>query len=219
MDEFLKSFADRYERWRTGGDFTISSKVIPVQVSIPGRQWVLPGKQLQQILKEARSFALADCTCRTHYHRCHKPREVCFLLDDASDKGVERNKARRISLEEAAGILDKADEHGLVHMTLYQPGGKIYAICSCCPCCCHDLQLLRQYHRGDLVARSDYLAVTDREQCTDCGRCINRCVFGARELRDGIVYYDPGACLGCGLCVSVCPSGATGMRERHAGIR
>ena len=214
MDEFLKSYADRYEQWRNEGDFTVSSRVIPVNESVTGRQWVLPAEQLLQILKEARSFALADCACRTHYRRCDRPREVCFLLDDLGDKSVERNKARRLSLAEAADVLKTADEHGLVHMTLYQPGRKIYALCSCCPCCCHDLQLLRQYHRTDLVARSDYIAITDRERCTDCGKCVDRCAFGSRELRDGRMHHDPGACLGCGLCVSVCPVKATGMQVR-----
>jgi NAD-dependent dihydropyrimidine dehydrogenase PreA subunit len=150
-----------------------------------------------------------------HYHRCDKPWEVCFLLDDLGDKSVERKRARRISLIEAAEVLKKADEHGLVHMTLYQPGRKIYALCSCCPCCCHDLQLLRQYHRTDLVARSDYIAMTDREQCTDCGKCVERCAFGARELQGGTLHYDPGTCLGCGLCVSVCPVNATVMQVRQ----
>jgi len=215
MDEFLKSFADKYERWRNKGDFTISSRVIPVNESVTVQQWVLPAEQMLRILKEARSYALADCACRTHYHRCDKPREVCFLLDELSDKNVERNKARRVSLAEADDVLKKADEHGLVHMSLYQPGSKIYALCSCCPCCCHDLQLLRQYHRTDLVARSDYIAVTNQEQCKDCGKCAERCAFGAREIRDGILRYDPGACLGCGLCVSVCPVEATMMQIRQ----
>lgn len=219
MDEFLKSYADKYERWQNEGDFIISSRVIPVFESVTGRPWVIPAEQALQVLKGARSFALADCACRTHYQRCDKPRKVCFLLDDFGDRGVERDTACRITLEKAAEVLRLADEHGLVHMTLYRPGGTIYALCNCCPCCCHDLQLMRRYHRTDLVARSDYIAVTDREQCTDCGRCIGRCAFGAREMRDGIMHYDPGACLGCGLCVSSCPAGATVMALRHTETR
>jgi Pyruvate/2-oxoacid:ferredoxin oxidoreductase delta subunit len=164
-----------------------------------------------EALESARSFALTNCVCRTHYKRCDGPREVCFLIDEISDRAVERNRARRITLAEASEVLKKADEHGLVHLTLYMPGGKIYALCSCCACCCHDLRLLRDFHRTDLVARSDYVAVTDPERCKNCGRCTVRCVFGARVLRDGSMEFYPEACLGCGLCVSACPEKATVM--------
>jgi ferredoxin len=214
MDEFLKSFSDKYDKWREEGDFEFSSKVIPVKESLVAQQWVLPSEQALEILKNARSFALADCICRTHYARCNKPREVCLLIDELSDKVVGHNKARRITFDEAAAVLKKADEHGLVHMTLHMPGRKIYALCSCCACCCHDLQLIQDYNRRDLVVRSDYIAVTDQKHCTGCGRCIERCVFGARALCDGVIEFDAKACLGCGLCVSICPEKATGMKER-----
>jgi len=214
MDSHLKSFADKYEKWRKEGDFDYSARVIPVRESLVSTPWILPGDQVLGVLRQARSFALADCLCRTHYARCDRPREVCLLIDELSDKVVKHGKARRITLAEAAEVLKKADEYGLVHMTLHMPGRKIYALCSCCSCCCHDLQLILEYGRRDLVARSDYLAVTERERCTGCGRCIDRCVFGARALRDGAMEYDAGACLGCGLCVSVCPEQATAMKER-----
>lgn len=214
MDAHLKSYADKYEKWRKQGDFTVASKVIPVNESFSARQWVLPTEQVLQVLKNARSFALTACLCRTHYGRCNRPREVCLLIDDLSDRAVEQNKARRITLDEASDVLKKADEYGLVHLTLYMPGNRIYALCSCCACCCHDLRLLLEYNRRDLVARSDYFAVTDRERCTDCGQCVDRCVFGARKVCGGILEYNPEACLGCGLCLSVCPENATTMKIR-----
>ena len=218
MDEFLKTYADRYEAWRSEGDFTFSSKVIPVKEALVAQQWVLPGEQVLQVLADARSIALTDCACRTHYSRCDRPRDVCLLTDERAERAVEHGKARRISLAEASGVVRKADEHGLVHLTLFMPGRKIYALCSCCPCCCHDLQLLLEHGRKDLVARSDYIAVTDRERCTDCGLCIERCPFGARSLHEGVMEFNAQACLGCGLCVSVCPESATEMRVREAGV-
>jgi ferredoxin len=214
MDDHLKEYADKYEQWRKQGDFTFSSKVIPVQESFSASQWVLPAIQVLQILEHARSFALTECRCRAHYGRCDRPRDVCFLIDEYSDKAVEQNRARRITIADASVILKKADKHGLVHLTLYMPGHRIYALCSCCSCCCHDLRLLKDFNRKDLVTRSDYVAVTDRERCTGCGKCVDRCMFVARGLRDGVLEYDPGSCLGCGLCVSVCPTEATEMQRR-----
>jgi len=214
MDDHLKEYVDKYQRWREQGDFTFSSKVIPVRESLAPSQWILPAGQVLEILKNARSFALTDCLCRSHYHKCDKPRDVCFLIDEYGDKAVAKNRARRISLADASEVLKKSDRHGLVHLTLYMPGHRIYALCSCCSCCCHDLRLLKEYDRKDLVIRSDYIAMTDRERCNNCGICIDRCMFDARALRDGVLEYNQGSCLGCGLCVSACPEQATTMQLR-----
>jgi ferredoxin len=214
MDEHLKEYVDKYAQWRKTGNFTVSSRVIPVQESFQPEQWVMPSDQVLTILKDSRSFALIDCVCRTHYNRCNKPKDVCMLTDDLADKAVSAGKAQRITLSEASERLKEADKHGLIHMTLYMPGHKIYALCSCCGCCCHDLQLLLNYKRTDLVARSDYLAETNNNLCTACGLCIERCVFGARKITDDTLSYESDRCLGCGLCVSVCPKQATVMRKR-----
>ncbi len=215
MDEYLKGYVDRYTEWRKTGNFSVSSRVIPVHESFQPEQWILPSEQVMKVLEEAGSFALIDCVCRTHYNRCDKPRDVCLILDDLADKAVASGKGRRLSLTEAAERLKEADKHGLIHMTLYMPGQKIYALCSCCSCCCHDLQLLLNYKRTDLIARSDYIAETDRSLCNSCGRCIDRCVFRARQIEDTTFSYDSEKCLGCGLCVSVCPEQATVMQKRQ----
>lgn len=214
MDEFLKGYGDKYDKWRKTGSFTVSSRVIPVRESFTPEQWVMPSDQVLTILKESRSFALIDCLCRIHYNRCDKPRDVCLLIDDLADKMVSSGKAKRLTLYEASERLKEADKHGLIHLALFMPGHKIYALCSCCACCCHDLQLVINYKRLDLIARSDYVAETDSGLCTSCGDCIERCVFGARKIIDDTLMYEPERCLGCGLCVSVCPTQATEMRKR-----
>ena len=145
--------------------------------------------------------------------------EVCFLLDDAADQAVGDRTAHYVSLEEAVCVLRQANERGLVHLTIYEPEHTVYAVCSCCSCCCHDLQFLRIYGRSDVIARSEYVAQTDVQTCTQCGVCVQRCVFGARLWQDGRLSYDAGACYGCGLCVTVCPVGATVLRPRPANIQ
>jgi|GEM_PF-3407227 len=110
MDDFLKSYVTKYDRWRQEGSFSFSSKIIPVNESISASQWILPSDQVLQILKDAESFALTDCICRTHYSRCENPREVCLLLNKRSDQAVEHNTARRISLADASEVLKEADK-------------------------------------------------------------------------------------------------------------
>ena len=214
-DEFLRERLDRYDRWLQDGGISYSAKVIPVSESIDGEQWVLPTEQAMEILRHARSVAVQDCECRTHYQRCDHPREVCLLLDDIADGLVARGEARPVELTEAADILKGANESGLIHLTLYRPNHRVYALCSCCSCCCHDLQIIEAFGRPELMVRSDYVAATDGDACVECGDCVERCFFGARIWRDGRVAYNPEDCVGCGLCVTVCPVDATTMRLRR----
>jgi len=214
MDDFLKERLTKYDTWLDRGQISFSSKIVPIRESFSARQWVLPSEQALDILCNAQSIAVQDCGCRVYYSRCNKPLEVCFLLNERGDHSIEKGRARPVSLPEAAEILRKADEYGLVHLTLYQPDHEIYALCNCCPCCCHDLQLMKAYNRQDLVIRSEYVAVTNRDICINCGKCVERCIFDARTFDDGTMRYTSGSCMGCGLCVTVCPVRATVMQPR-----
>jgi Pyruvate/2-oxoacid:ferredoxin oxidoreductase delta subunit len=159
-------------------------------------------------------MALQKCECRTHYKRCDKPLEVCFLLNDVADKFVAKGLARQVSLAEATDVLRKANESGLVHLSLYMPDHEVFALCSCCSCCCHDLQIVKLFERADVMARSEYVAAMKTDACINCGKCVERCAFGARVLQDEQMEYNAAHCLGCGLCVTSCPVDATSMQPR-----
>lgn len=213
-DRFLEERLARYDKWLGADEISYASKVVPVRESIRAKQWVMPREQAFEILHAAKTIALTDCECRSHYKRCDNPLEVCFLMDDVAVKKVEKGKARFVSLEEAEVVLRVANQKGLVHLSFYMPGNKIYAFCSCCYCCCHDLQLLRLYGRIDLIAHSEYVAVTDIEACMDCGECIDRCSFGARTWEKEKMQYNAEACYGCGLCITTCPEEIIALKKR-----
>ena len=65
------------------------------------------------------------------------------------------------------------------------------------------------------ITRSDYVATADRERCMDCGKCLDRCVFGARSMKDNKLAYNARDCFGCGLCVSLCPKDATIIAQKN----
>jgi len=214
-DEELEKRMIMVDGWVKEGKIPSSSKVIPVQQSLGGLQWVLPTQQVLEILRNSRSFALANCLCRTKHKRCDNPLEVCFYINDVADKKVEQGAARRVALGEAAETLKLANEHGLIHLTIYNPEQHVYALCSCCECCCHDIEFMKKLKRPDLVAHADYIASVDKDTCGQCGKCADRCVFGAQVKRDGDVSFDQERCFGCGLCVSTCPSNSIRMLPRR----
>jgi len=213
-DKFLTERLAKVDVWLKDEKIPASSKVIPVQTSLQRQQSVLPTEQAVDILKNSRSFALAECLCRTHYRRCDNPLEVCFMMNDAADRHVAEGKARYIPFGEARKILQKANEAGLVHLTIFIPDFDLLAFCSCCPCCCHDLQFLKLYGRDDLIARSEYKAITQEDLCVNCEVCVDRCVFGARVFRGKKLCWDARNCYGCGLCVTSCPANAIVMKRR-----
>ncbi|WP_457576009.1 ATP-binding protein [Desulfomarina sp.] len=210
-DPFLDKRIDNYGKWLRRGQISASSKVVPVSESLSAKQWVLPSEQVIEILAKANSVAVQDCECRTHYKRCDKPLDVCFLLNKVGDKFVSMGKARHVSLNEVTDILKKANENGLVHLALYMPDHEIFALCSCCSCCCHELQIVKLTERKELMVHSEYIAETDFEICVHCGECADRCFFEARIFDDKQMEYNPDVCFGCGLCVEICPVDATRM--------
>jgi MinD superfamily P-loop ATPase len=57
------------------------------------------------------------------------------------------------------------------------------------------------------------VAVIDKELCTECGLCAEKCRFNAAKPPD----IDHIACEGCGVCELVCPEGAARMVDRVSG--
>ncbi len=218
-DAFLEKRIEKYDEWLQEGSISFSSRIIPVDESLETKQWVLPSEQAYKLLKSVDSIALQACECRSHYQRCENPREVCLLFDEVAESFICRKKARKITIDEAAEILKEANSSGLVHLALYMPNHKVYALCSCCSCCCHEMQIIREYGRCELMLHSQYIAETDPSLCMNCAMCIDRCFFSARSINEkGELFYKPEICLGCGLCVSACPCNATRMKIRGAEV-
>ena len=186
-DEYFQEKLQKYDRWMREGKIPHSAKVVPVGEAFGGGQWVLPTQQALEILRNARGFAVADCACRSHYRRCKNPVETCLVINDVADQFVAAGNARRLSLDEAAAVLRLADHHGLVHLSVYNPEQYVWAVCSCCRCCCNQLRFLLLGGRDDLVVRADYVARLDGARCAGCAGmpCVGRCPFGAHGRERG----------------------------------
>jgi ferredoxin len=188
-----------------------SAITVPVNITIKAEHRVLDLTRMEEILRDADRIVLQDCGCRTDKGNCDAPLDVCISIDQAAESELEfeRYHPRRVTLEEALDALRRSHEAGLVHMAYVMEGDdRPKIICSCCSCCCHTLSGLLRFGIAKHVLTSDMVSETDLESCTDSGVCAERCVFGAREMFDGKLSYDPERCFGCGLCVSTCPNAA-----------
>ena len=60
-------------------------------------------------------------------------------------------------------------------------------------------------------------AYVDAETCIGCGKCFEKCRFGAIKKQGDKYFSDVYACEGCGVCAYVCPAGAVTMKTDVAG--
>jgi ferredoxin len=66
-----------------------------------------------------------------------------------------------------------------------------------------------------MTAVSDFIVSLDKEACTACETCVDRCQVKAITMGDGIAEIDYSLCIGCGLCVSTCPTEALSLVTRE----
>lgn len=190
---------------------------IPVHIEIEAEHRVYDFSEMKKLLKDARRIVVQDCGCRTEYENCDTPRDVCISFDEIADESLEDDKyhPREVDVDEAITVLQRSHEAGLVHLAYTMKGDeKPGLVCSCCPCCCHTLGSLVRNGVHTRILTSKYIAVYDREQCIDCAKCVERCVFQARQMEEGELAYDQSKCFGCGLCVSTCPVDAVHLIPR-----
>ena len=59
-----------------------------------------------------------------------------------------------------------------------------------------------------MVRGSGFVAgIGDKDRCIYCGKCAERCLFGAAlQVDDSAPVIEEASCLGCGLCVGSCPA-------------
>ena len=190
------------------------AKTIPANIEIKAEHKVLNLEKALEYIDEAHTIVLQNCICRPKRQNCDAPVHVCMTLNNIAERQFQSEEGRsrnpqRISKEEAVENLKSTHEAGLVHMALSVDGGpKVNAICSCCTCCCGVLSSTLRFGLFPQTLSSDNMSVTDMSKCTECGVCVDRCQFGAREMVDGELRVNDELCFGCGLCVTKCPTGA-----------
>jgi NAD-dependent dihydropyrimidine dehydrogenase PreA subunit len=203
-EELIKNYV---EKW--------TPVTIPVNISVHGQQTILDMTKAEGILRQAQIIAVRECVCRGKWHKCDAPLDVCLNLDDHARETMKEG-AKRITLAQALVILKRSHEAGLVHMAfISKDEKKPEVICSCCSCCCGSLSALLRFGIPDHVVASEYIAENNNETCKNCGTCVERCQFHARQLTDGKLAFNQAKCFGCGLCLTTCPTKSIKLVKRN----
>jgi electron transport complex protein RnfB len=188
-------------------------RVVPVRGSVKS-EWILPYDDIRSMFDKAKSFRVNDCICRVQQdklnrRRCDFPVRNCLTFSP-----VERpRRPNDITKEEAIALLDEAEEVGLVHC-VSNAIQDVFYVCNCCGCCCGILRGITDWGIEESVARANYYAGVDTDECTGCGICVERCQVKAITLEQGIAAVAREKCIGCGLCVSGCTATAVKLEYR-----
>ncbi len=215
MDHEFSHLVERY--WNEGGMEGIMRyepalhRVVPAQRAVK-REVILPYDEVKQLILQARSFELRDCICRkqldlTGNRQCEFPVRACLNFSTKERPA----RPHDITQEEALRVLDETEEIGLVHTVSNVTSG-VHYVCNCCGCCCAILRGITQFGLENSVARANYYAIVETEECNGCGICEERCQVGACSIEGDVLVVDLTKCIGCGLCVTGCPSGAVKLK-------
>lgn len=185
---------------------------LPIYEEIKLSHTVLNLDSVRNYIDKARRISAKDCVCRSKRRSCDHPLGTCLQLNDAAELQIGRGRAREITKEEAIKVVEMAHEAGLVPMAYTRtdtpkPEGVNY-ICNCCSCACSVFGATLRIGTNTHLMKSIASTLTDKNACTGCGACIDRCHFGARKIVAGKLEFNKDICFGCGLCVDTCPTKA-----------
>jgi Pyruvate/2-oxoacid:ferredoxin oxidoreductase delta subunit len=188
-------------------------RVIPVNLSIDYNSQILAIDDVSDLVERARNIAVTRCSCRVIDGACGHELWNCLQLDKAADYAIERGTGKPLTKEETIKLLEDCEEEGLVHTTgANRAVGHV--ICNCCSDCCINWTSVRD-GLGKFIVPSRFKAEIQRDDCTGCELCVERCYFDAMHMEEDGMYarVDEENCLGCGLCQVVCAPEAIQMAE------
>ncbi len=208
------------------GRVFVSEEMLPTD----GTLEVLDYERASRVAETASHIGVGLCYCRhkmEHLGRaCSAPMDICMTFNITAAALVRHGHARAVGVVECLDLLQEARGRGLVQFgeNVQQ---RVNFICNCCGCCCEAMIAARRFGHLHPVHTTNYLAATDDEQCTGCGKCVAACPVGAMHLvsandparpKRKAARLDEDLCLGCGVCVPVCPEGGVRLRTRASRV-
>lgn len=206
----MESYGTKISQFRT----------VPVEQSVKVEYKVPTYDYVREIIKNAEEpIMVANCLCRQATDLSDRPckmtkrREIHLGFGHLAQVYIDQGKGHQISRDEALEILKKSEEEGLVLQAANSLNPHFF--CSCCGCCCVVLAGLKRFPRPIDFVSTNYLAEIDRELCTGCGACIDRCQMDAIKFVKDTTKVNWKRCIGCGNCVIICPEKAIHLKSKE----
>jgi Pyruvate/2-oxoacid:ferredoxin oxidoreductase delta subunit/DNA-binding Lrp family transcriptional regulator len=216
IDRELAEMVVKFEK-HLGDAILKQHRVVPVGAAVDTTTDIATYDRAREIISSQTTAAVATCICKKQQdllgNECERPHETCMSFGIAADHMLRTGKARRISIDEAFSIINRADENAMILMPTN--ARDIVHICCCCGCCCALLRMLKVHERPADNVRSAFQVRVDPGLCATCGTCLDRCQMGALSENGDSVKVDLARCIGCGLCVSTCPQDAVSLVSRE----
>jgi len=226
--ERLAGLWDKYYLEAQGREMHASGisivRALPTVQSV--KENVLPHEDALQAVKNAKMLSLNPCSCRLAHRNCDDPVEICIGLSWAVPGGLEPGSplmdhhhastlvGRLASADEVVDALERAEETGLVHISMNVKDDPWF-ICNCCRHACGLLRSVTDLGITHGVAPSSFWMIIDEDMCSGCELCVDRCPVGAITMReDGVAQVIHEKCLGCGVCEVICGQGAMSLQKR-----
>jgi NAD-dependent dihydropyrimidine dehydrogenase PreA subunit len=181
---------------------------------------VIPYKRARDIILENPDhIAVLKCPCRAAQDKPCQPEDVCLVIGEPFASFIVEHhpdKAKWISQQEAASILEAEEQRGHVHHAFFKDAmlDRFYAICNCCSCCCGAINAHK--NGTPMLASSGYVSEVDHDLCIGCGICSEFCQFDAIKMIDGLTGIDHEKCMGCGVCGNKCEQKAITLKRDPA---
>jgi Na+-translocating ferredoxin:NAD+ oxidoreductase subunit B len=223
---------DEYQQWQLESWVRMRNitghaihRILPVHRALAASPKIKPEQilwyeDMPEVFKRTKKIFVGPCGCRSVWGVCDHPMVTCIgvtytdpVPGPANDR---RPKRKEITPDEAMAIIEKCEDEGMLNIPPNNAMAQMF--CNCCSCCC---EIVYPYnHNGDPVTNeanlspSRFRATADRESCSGCQTCVERCPFGAIEMRKmpnskklkATIVNEK--CQGCGLCVIKCPTNA-----------
>lgn len=211
-----------------GGYRTPGLRSIPIMRTVSDTRQIVPYEDVARVLEREEYFCVAHCPCRRikklgpDAPTCKHETFNCLHFGRLAKYMVKHGMGKEITREEAAEILRKAADAGLVH-GISNTVREADSICNCCSCCCVFLQSARVLGMNGLQ-RSNYVVQVREDTCEGCGLCVKRCPMEALRLEPSdharnkigkVPHLEPGKCIGCGVCAHKCPTRSLSLLHRQ----
>ena len=166
---------------------------------------------------ENTEISVGPCMCQKALKKRNGTymKDLVILYGSEAYKRAYGSEYKDLSPDEAKSLLRELHDEGMmsVFYACVRSGGWIYAICGCESKICFPYRAHQA--AGAVMHPGPDIVALNTEGCTACGRCVERCHFGANSLTNPTAEVDLAKCYGCGLCVSTCAGGARSMVKRE----